>query len=83
MIIKKSGIAMDSSPKTKRVKTRLHSRRYCEHCSCFVSKSTWYNHQAHVSSRTEGSGTQSIAVAKVRTPAGLAQCVKLDLDLDH
>ena len=30
-------------PKTKRIRT--HAKRFCEHCKCFVSKTTWYNHR--------------------------------------
>ncbi len=26
------------------VSSRAHTRRFCSHCNCHVSKSTWYNH---------------------------------------
>ena len=30
--------------KCTRLGSRIHTRRYCQHCNSFVSKSTWYNH---------------------------------------
>ena len=28
-----------------RKRSRSHTKRFCDHCSCYVSKSTWYNHR--------------------------------------
>lgn len=29
-------------------KKRRRTRRFCQHCNCFVSKSAWYNHRSHL-----------------------------------
>ena len=48
-------------PQPKRV--RLHAKRFCDHCNCFVSKSTWYNHR-DVSNHTDaGACSHSLEVS--------------------
>ena len=47
-------------PQPKRV--RLHAKRFCDNCNCFVSKSTWYNHR-DVSNHTDaGACSHSLEV---------------------
>lgn len=39
---------------------RSHARRFCSHCSCYVSKSTWLNHRSHrAESAVSTTGEQS------------------------
>ena len=50
-----------AAPSRKRKRVRHHSKRFCEHCNCFVSKSTWYNHQ----DRTIQPGCSSLSNADI------------------
>lgn len=48
--------ACDEEPVKKRA--RVHTKRFCAHCGCYVSKSTWYNHKHHVEPLNSGLNRQ-------------------------
>ena len=54
---------------------RHYARKYCDHCGCYVCKTTWYNHRLGMSSQsltteeTEVVAEETVSVTPVTVPA--------------
>lgn len=66
---------MDVLPKPKR--RRTHAKRFCEHCNCFVSKTTWYNHR-HIASQ----GSRGVDSEEVSEEVPHSSCQPRDEEFD-